>query len=443
MPINKKMSREQIIHDFVHSDNPRFSGKSKKERIKMALGAWYGMHKEENLDEVKLIHSSGKVLKVGDKVKDFRGDEVEITGWSDERMKYNPGSTGRVHLKDKNGREGEYFPSVIDAKLKEEILMEGTMSTDARELKVFADNDHRLHNTSHKPIVANLEKKHEKGVYDHEKAKKLWRYHADRAAQEYHRRFGSGGKWHHMFPTSVRREAASAWADEHRPDQQNEEALQEISSMADIKASWANDKKRLGLKEDQWDKLREESWETMQESRSKKYTINDNERSLWIDNDEGLYNWHRRSRQSKRDFIRANKAEIDKHIHSVVGRKPANEETEMSEKPDNSLELLDAIVDKNALGVKNAFDAAIKDILPDMIEDEKAAVAMGMFPTEYDEEEAETDADPSTQNDGEEISFDDLDVDEFIDSLSDEELGELVDAVSEMEGSEEVEEVKD
>lgn len=30
------------ISDFVHSDNPKFAGKSKKERIRMALGAAYG-----------------------------------------------------------------------------------------------------------------------------------------------------------------------------------------------------------------------------------------------------------------------------------------------------------------------------------------------------------------------------------------------------------------
>lgn len=29
------------ISDFVHSDNPKFAGKSKKERIRMALGAAY------------------------------------------------------------------------------------------------------------------------------------------------------------------------------------------------------------------------------------------------------------------------------------------------------------------------------------------------------------------------------------------------------------------
>ena len=36
------------IHDFVHSTNPKFDGKSKKERIKMALGAYYGKQNAKN-----------------------------------------------------------------------------------------------------------------------------------------------------------------------------------------------------------------------------------------------------------------------------------------------------------------------------------------------------------------------------------------------------------
>jgi len=42
------------IHDFVHSDNPKFAGKTKKERIHMALGAAYAAKKqEENVAEAK------------------------------------------------------------------------------------------------------------------------------------------------------------------------------------------------------------------------------------------------------------------------------------------------------------------------------------------------------------------------------------------------------
>jgi hypothetical protein len=56
-----------------------------------------------------------------------------------------------------------------------------------------------------------------------------------------------------------------------------------------------------------------------------KQTHNDTERAQWIDNDEGLYNWWRSSRQSKRQFIRENRAEIDKCIDNVTGgNKPAH-----------------------------------------------------------------------------------------------------------------------
>ncbi len=39
------------IHDFVHSDNPKFAGKSKKERIRMALGASYGAKRNEEVEQ--------------------------------------------------------------------------------------------------------------------------------------------------------------------------------------------------------------------------------------------------------------------------------------------------------------------------------------------------------------------------------------------------------
>lgn len=42
------------------------------------------------------------------------------------------------------------------------------------------------------------------------------------------------------------------------------------------------------------------------------------DREEWINNDEGLYNWQRRSRQSMRAFIKANKAEIDAAVCRVL-----------------------------------------------------------------------------------------------------------------------------
>ena len=58
-------------------------------------------------------------------------------------------------------------------------------------------------------------------------------------------------------------------------------------------------------------------------------TINDTDRAQWIDNDEGLYNLCRsecrRNRQTKRQWIRENREQIDAVIRNVRdGRKPAH-----------------------------------------------------------------------------------------------------------------------
>lgn len=51
--ITKKTKIDKIISDFVHSKDKRFHGKSKKERIEMAKGAYYGMHPELKRGEDK------------------------------------------------------------------------------------------------------------------------------------------------------------------------------------------------------------------------------------------------------------------------------------------------------------------------------------------------------------------------------------------------------
>lgn len=47
--------------------------------------------------------------------------------------------------------------------------------------------------------------------------------------------------------------------------------------------------------------------------------------SQWIDNDEGLYNWWRSSRQSKTRFIKENRQELVSAITNVTsGKKQAH-----------------------------------------------------------------------------------------------------------------------
>lgn len=55
-----------------------------------------------------------------------------------------------------------------------------------------------------------------------------------------------------------------------------------------------------------------------------KLRLNDRERELWVDNDEGLYRWYRRSRTPKRAFVRKHRAEIDAVIRRVVDAEPSD-----------------------------------------------------------------------------------------------------------------------
>jgi hypothetical protein len=49
--LTKSTTAGETIHDFVHSKNLKFAGKSKEERIKMALGTKYGMMRKEETDK--------------------------------------------------------------------------------------------------------------------------------------------------------------------------------------------------------------------------------------------------------------------------------------------------------------------------------------------------------------------------------------------------------
>lgn len=50
--LSKNAPASEWISDFVNSDDPRFEGKSKEERIKMALGAYYGAQNESVTEAV-------------------------------------------------------------------------------------------------------------------------------------------------------------------------------------------------------------------------------------------------------------------------------------------------------------------------------------------------------------------------------------------------------
>jgi len=46
--------------------------------------------------------------------------------------------------------------------------------------------------------------------------------------------------------------------------------------------------------------------------------MNDDERKMWIENDEGLYDWWKSTHKSLTEFVRENRADIDAAIKPVL-----------------------------------------------------------------------------------------------------------------------------
>ena len=164
--INEVMKKDATagdwIHDFVHSKNPKFAGKSTKERQKMALGAYYAKQNEsvEDLEMTKVSDeaedtAARKSIKAKDteksqKIDNFDskygkpnefGEEVELsekegTGGSDplaNRQDYaKRHGTGQVYKKthpgDKTGMTKSFAYDIKrtgpKGKLPEEVELE-------------------------------------------------------------------------------------------------------------------------------------------------------------------------------------------------------------------------------------------------------------------------------------------------------------------------------
>lgn len=77
----------------------------------------------------------------------------------------------------------------------------------ATELRLFIDNDGDLYRQQYQPIIKNLVTKQARGVYDKDKAIKLWLYLVESGAKKYVKECGSG-EWHQMFNVPTRKEVA-------------------------------------------------------------------------------------------------------------------------------------------------------------------------------------------------------------------------------------------
>jgi hypothetical protein len=114
--LTKKTSAGEVISDFVHSDNPKFAGKSKAERTKMALGAYYGMHPEKK-----------KMNEEADFEYEMARNELETASRAIDRLMKHLKGEGQLEawVQSKITKGSDYLDTVADYmdSLKEELAM--------------------------------------------------------------------------------------------------------------------------------------------------------------------------------------------------------------------------------------------------------------------------------------------------------------------------------
>jgi hypothetical protein len=160
------------ISDFVKSDNPKFAGKSKKERIQQALGAYYAKKRGTN-EEVELDESHG-AEKLGDMLESDADHETKMkrikiapTAHLKYLHKYNMGYSGGgdhpmiKHIKDelKNRKMKNEETEQIDEAIRGYIThkpagLKGLRTAD-RSVEIRRPADQAERDTLAKNLAAN------------------------------------------------------------------------------------------------------------------------------------------------------------------------------------------------------------------------------------------------------------------------------------------------
>lgn len=87
------------------------------------------------------------------------------------------------------------------------------------ELMLYITNDGELYRRQVIPIIDNLRKKVKRGVYDADKAVKLWKYLADAGAKKYTQEFGTQGDF--IFSPATREAVAVELRDNYDEELMN------------------------------------------------------------------------------------------------------------------------------------------------------------------------------------------------------------------------------
>ena len=98
-----------------------------------------------------------------------------------------------------------------------QFITEAQDSDAVNELDLFIMNDEDLYRQQFMPKILNLRKKMKKGIYDDEKAIKLWMYLVDNAARKFVQQDPeSGMDVKDMFPKETRLKVAQVIADREK-----------------------------------------------------------------------------------------------------------------------------------------------------------------------------------------------------------------------------------
>ena len=174
--INEVMAKDASagdwIHDFVHSDNPKFAGKSKAKRKEMALAAYYSKKNEEAVNE-GLKDMAKKTFKAltGGSDKDHL-DRLKKDMYGGSEVKY-AAKTLVKHAKDPLGLKKEEVEQAEAESLIENFEMISEVSLGAK-IKAYAshssdafehgdmgnDEESEHHNARAEKIHAHILKHH-------------------------------------------------------------------------------------------------------------------------------------------------------------------------------------------------------------------------------------------------------------------------------------------
>jgi len=148
---------------------------------------------EEDSELVNLLHLAKTALSGGD------------TSWH-KRAQWAADEFSKIHPD--ISRNGAYKRLDVIGHMYSNPMRGSADETLAHDLYLFAWNDADLYRQQRKPIELNLQRKWRKGIYDTEKAVRLWNYLANSAAEKYHKEGRYDGKWFDLFNVPTRLAAA-------------------------------------------------------------------------------------------------------------------------------------------------------------------------------------------------------------------------------------------